>query len=140
MHNQLHVFMTVPSLCSNEFKRLCMAVDSWQATASISWVCQSQLRVLEMLIYILHEANVHKIKGLISIYPLSNYMLQLSCKYIIKQNNGSHSVLQHPKDNFQFYGIKHCIKEAFLKPRHNLVALLKLGSFILTLTSLHDKF
>jgi hypothetical protein len=35
MHNQLNVFMTVLSLFPNEeFKRLCIAVDGWQATTS----------------------------------------------------------------------------------------------------------
>lgn len=33
MHNQLNVFMTVPSLFPNEeFKRLCMVLDGWQDT------------------------------------------------------------------------------------------------------------
>lgn len=76
MHHQLNVFMTVSSLFPNEeFKRLCMTVNGWQATASIPWVCQSQLRVLEMLVYTLHGAHVHKIKGLLSTYPPPNHML-----------------------------------------------------------------
>lgn len=52
-----------------------MTVNGWQATTSIPWVCQSQLRVLEMLVYTLHGAHVHKIKGLLSTYPPPNHML-----------------------------------------------------------------
>lgn len=68
MHNQLNIFMTVPSLFPNEeFKKLCMVVDGWQATTSIHWVCQSQPGVLEMLICTLPEANVHRRKSLLCI-------------------------------------------------------------------------
>lgn len=52
-----------------------MTVNGWQATISISQVCQSQLRVLEMLIYTIQRAHVHKIKGLLSTYAPPNHTL-----------------------------------------------------------------
>lgn len=68
MHNQLNVFMTVPSLFPNEeFLKPCMVVDVWQAPTSIHWVCQSELRVLEMLICTFHEANMHRRKSLLGV-------------------------------------------------------------------------
>lgn len=70
MHNQLNVLMTVSSLFPNEkFKRLCMTVDTGRL------LHQYQLRVLEMLIYILQGAHVHKRKDLLSTYLPPNHIL-----------------------------------------------------------------
>lgn len=87
MHNQLNVFMTVPSLFPNEeFLKPCMVVDVWQATASIHWVCQSELRVLEMFICTFHEANMHRRKSLVGVI---------------------HHITSHPVDWLQmYYGTK----------------------------------
>lgn len=46
MNNQLNIFMTVFSLFPyEEFMRVYMTVVGWQATTSIPWVLQSQIKV-----------------------------------------------------------------------------------------------
>lgn len=91
-----------------------MAVDVWQATTSIHWVCQSELGVLVMLICTLHEASMNRRKCLLCVIhhitsygQAANILWNKTVKVFFKIHN----------ENILFGIMNKNIEETFLKPK-----------------------